>query len=105
VIGTGVVSWIEVQMACTITKCTMLADTTGSIVIDIWRDSYSNYPPDDTDSITASSPPTISSAIKSQDSTLSGWATSISAGDILRFNVDSCTDIRKLVLILTVVAA
>jgi hypothetical protein len=79
--------------AGTINRVTLLADQSGSIVVDIWKDAYANYPPDNADSITSATPPTISGAIKSEDATLSSWTTSFSAGDILRFNVDSCTTI------------
>ncbi|GAI37997.1 unnamed protein product [marine sediment metagenome] len=80
----------------------MEADQTGSIVVDIWKDTYANFPPTDADSITASAPPTISTAQKSQDSTLAGWTTSIAAGDILAFNVDSCTTITRVTISLKV---
>jgi hypothetical protein len=91
-----------IDFACTINAVTLLADQSGSIVIDIWKDTYANFPPVDADSITASAPPTISTATKSQDSTLTGWTTSISAGDILRFNVDSVTSIQRVTLALKV---
>ena len=81
---------------------TALADQTGSIVVDIWKDTYANFPPTDADSITASAPPTISTATKAQDATLTGWTTSIAAGDILRFNVDSVTSIQRVTLSLKV---
>ena len=73
-----------------------LADVSGSAVVDIWKDTYANYPPLNADSITASAVPTISTAVKSQDATLTGWTTSIVAGDILAFNVDSVTTIKQL---------
>lgn len=101
-ITTGVKGYIEVPYACTINRVTMLADTSGSAVVDIWKDTYANYPPTDADTITASAVPTISSATKSQDSTLTGWTTSIAAGDILGFNVDSASTITRLHLILKV---
>lgn len=101
-ISTGIAGWVEVPYNCTITACRMLADQTGSIVVDIWKDSYANYPPTDADSITASAVPTISSAIKDEDTSLAGWTTSISAGDILYFNVDSVTTITKCLITLTV---
>lgn len=101
-ITTGIKLDLVVDFACTILSATLLADQTGSIVIDIWKDSYTNYPPTDADSITASAPPTISTATKSQDATLTGWTTSISAGDTLRFNVDSVTDIERVTLALKV---
>ncbi len=68
-----------------------LADQSGSIVVDIWKDTYANYAPADADSITASAPVTISTATKSQDYTLTGWTKHFSPGDIFRFNVDSVT--------------
>ena len=101
-ITTGEKGHLEIPFACTINRATLLADQSGSIVIDIWKDTYANFPPDNSDSITASAPPTLSTAQKSQDSTLSGWTTSISAGDILAFNVDSCSTITRVTLSLKV---
>jgi len=101
-ITTGQKGHLEVPFACTITQVTILADQSGSIVVDIWEDSYANFPPTDADSITASAPPTLSSAQKAQDSTLTGWTTSISAGDILAFNVDSATTVTRVTISLTV---
>lgn len=95
-IATGVHGDVEVPFACTITQVTGLADQSGSIVVDIWKDAYANYPPTDADSITASAPLTLSTAVKAQDATLTGWTTSISAGDTLRYNVDSVTTIERL---------
>lgn len=79
---------------------TLLADQSGSIVIDIWKDSYANYPPTDADSITASAPPTLSSAVKSQDTTLTGWTKTFAVGDIFRFNVDSAAAVQRVTLAL-----
>lgn len=101
-ITTGQKGHIRVPFACTINRVTMLADQSGSIVVDIWKDTYANFPPADADSITASAPPTISGAQKSEDSTLSGWTTSIAADDILAFNVDSVSTIERVALNLKV---
>lgn len=101
-IAAGSQADLRIQAGRTITSVTLLADTSGSIVIDIWKDTYANYPPTDADSITAAAPPTISSATKSEDTTLTGWTTTITAGDCLRFNVDSCSTITRCVLILKV---
>lgn len=101
-ITTGQKGYIEVPFACTITSARSFADQSGSIVVDCWKDSYANYPPVDADSITASAPITISSTTKSQDSTLTGWTTSVAAGDILGFNVDSVSTITRLTIVLTV---
>ena len=99
---TGIKGGVEVPMKCDIDRVTMLPDQSGSVVVDIWKDSYANYPPTDADSITASAVPTISSATKSQDSTLTGWTKAITAGDILYFNVDSITTITWVLVSLKV---
>lgn len=67
---------------------TLLADVSGSAKIDILKDTYANYI-FTTGSICASALPAISGAVKYEDTTLSGWTTSFSAGDIFRFKVDS----------------
>lgn len=101
-ITTGLKGFLEVPFSCAITRVTMLAKPSGSIVVDIWKDTYSNFPPDNADSITAAAPPTITTAQKSQDSTLTGWTKALAAGAVLAFNVDSCTTIELLALILLV---
>lgn len=100
--GTGSKGYVIVPYAGTITNVTMLADQTGSAVLDIKKSSYSGFP--STTSIVASAPPTISSAQKSQDTTLTGWTTSVSAGDILEFSVTSNSSITRLVVGLKVTA-
>lgn len=101
-ITTGVKGFLEVPFACTIQRVTALADQSGSIVVDIWKDTYANYPPTDADSITASAPVTITTATKAQDATLTGWTTSITAGDVLGFNVDSATTVTRVTIALKV---
>jgi len=102
VITTGVKGDLAIPFACTINEATLLADQSGSIVIDIWKDTYANFPPVVGDSITASAKPTLSTATKSQDATLTGWNKTIAAGDTLRFNVDSITTCQRILLSLKV---
>lgn len=102
VLTTGVKGYLEVPFNCTINRATLLADQSGSVVVDIFKDTYANYPPVVGDKITASAPPTITTATKSQDSTLTGWTTSITAGDVLGFNVNSATTITRVTLALKV---
>lgn len=94
-ITTGVKGDISVPFGCTINSVTLLADKTGSIVVDIWSDTYGNYPPTNSDSITASAKPTITTGIKYQDATLTGWTTAIPANNTLRYNVDSVTSFTR----------
>lgn len=89
VITTGIVgAGICIPFAGTINSVTLLADVSGSIKIDILKDTYTNYI-FTSGSICASALPALSSATKYQDSTLTGWTTSFSANDVFRFKVDS----------------
>ncbi len=105
-ITTGVKGDLEIPFACTIVRATLLADQSGSIVVDIFKCTYAQFDdsthPVSGDKITASAPPTISSATKAQDSTLTGWTTAITAGDILRFNVNSVSTCQRVTLSLKV---
>lgn len=106
VITTGVKGFVSCPFSGTITKARVLSTdasvTSGSIVVDVWKDTYANYPPTNADSITASAPPTISSAVKSEDATLTGWTTSVTSGDVFGFNVDSVTSLTRVVVELTI---
>lgn len=88
--------------AGTIVKWTLLGDASGSIVIDLWKDTYANAPPTVADTITASAKPTLSAAAKNESSTLTGWTTSFAAGDVVRGNVDSTSGLTRATLILEV---
>lgn len=104
-ITTGVKGDVEIPFSWRdIVSARLLADQSGSIVVNIWKDTYANFPPVVGDKITASAPPTISTATKSEDTTLTGWTKTGSAGDILRFNVDSVTTIQRVTLCLVLVA-
>jgi hypothetical protein len=101
-ITTGQKGHLEIPFACTIQRATLLADQAGSIVVNVWKTSYAGFPPAVGNKITAAAPPTISAAQSSQDSTLTGWTTALSAGDILAFNVDSAATITRVTLSLFV---
>lgn len=99
-ITTGIVGDVELDFAATILRWTLLANAAGSIVVNVWKAAYAGFPPTVANKITASAPPTISSANKAQSSTLTGWTTAISPGDTLRFNVDSVATIQRVTLAL-----
>jgi hypothetical protein len=98
---------LEIPFACTITAARLFADQTGSVVIEIAKTTYSAYAPGthpvSGDKITSSTPPTISSAAKAQDTTLTSWTTSVSAGDVIGFSVTSATTITRVTVSLTCV--
>lgn len=99
VVGSKV--YLEVPFGMTITGWTIIADVSGSVVIDVWKDTYANYPPVVGDSIAGTEKPTLSTAIKNQDLSLTTWTTTtIAAGDTLVFNVDSATTVTKVTVVL-----
>lgn len=103
-IADGIKGDLEIPFNCTINSWTLLADQSGSIVIDIWKDTYANFPPTNADAMPgAGKEPTLTTATNSQDTTVTDWDDyTIDAGDILRFNVDSCTTITRVTLSLKV---
>lgn len=101
-ITTGYKSFTTVTFSGEILEYTILADRTGSIVIDVWKDSYGNFPLTTGDSICASSKPTLATGIKNTDSTLTSWTKTFSAGDVFGFNVDSVSGVTNVNLTLKV---
>lgn len=100
-ITTGIKAYVEVPFDCTLTAARLAADQPGSIVVDIWQDTYGAFPPVDADSITAGTPPTLVAVQTSEDTTLSGWTTALVKGDWLAFNVDSATTVTRVTVSLT----
>ncbi len=88
---------------CEITGWELVADQLGSIVIDLWLDSYANYPPTIADTITAAAKPTLAGAIKNRALSVPTWSPSISQGDTLRVSVDSATTVTRVTLALSLI--
>jgi hypothetical protein len=98
VIAAGHKGFTQVLAACTINSWTILADQAGTLQFDVWRHSAATAfdgngvlvaPPLDEDSITGSAPPGVANQQGKTSSTLTGWSTSLAAGDVLAFNVDA----------------
>lgn len=102
VLSTGVKAYVEVPFECEVVGWTLLADASGDIVIDVWKDSYANFPPTNADSIAGTELPTLSTQQKNQDLALTTWSVTIEAGSILAFNIDSCSGIKQVTLSLRV---
>jgi len=104
VIASGVKGDIEIPFPLVVLGWTLLADQSGSIVIDLWKDTYANYPPTVADTVTGTEKPTLASTIKNQDLTLTSWNRVWASGDIVRFNVDSAATILRISLSIRVAA-
>lgn len=107
-IAAALYGYVQLPFPCTITSVELLADRSGSITVDIWRCSYSQFDAGSThpvvgDSITASDTPALSSATKMSDSNLTGWSVKLNKGDILGFNVTGVTSVQRISVILNLV--
>ena len=100
-ITTGEKGFLRIEFACIIQRVTALVDT-GTITVDVWKDTYANFPPTDDDSITGDSPFNIISDQKYENDGLDDWTTLIRAGDILAFNVDSVASATRCTLTMKV---
>ena len=100
-IATGIKGYLEVPFACTVNTWTLLADTTGSVTIDVYSDAYASYGTN-TSMVGAGTKPTISSATKAQSAPASWTTTSIAAGNIIGFNVTSVSAVARVTISLKV---
>lgn len=100
VITTGSKGYKVIQEACTITGWTILGKESGSVVVDIKKSTYAGFPT--TSTITGTEKPTLSSAQKNQDLTLTTWTTSLAEGDILEFVVDSASTCTRFNLFINI---
>lgn len=97
------VVYVRAPEAGTIVKVDILtAGGTGSCVVDIWKDTYANFPPTVGDSICSSAKPTISSGSKYESTSFGSWTTtSVAAGDVIAFKLDSCSTFTLVTCTLT----
>jgi hypothetical protein len=81
----------------------LVIDGTGSITFDLRKDTYANFPPTSGDTIVASAPPSITSTTKGESSTLTGWTTALTTGDVIVPHITAGgTGIKKARLEITV---
>ena len=99
-VPSGQIAVEEVPFDATITGWDLFADRATDAEFDVWVTDYAGYPASSGDSICAAALPTLTGASKNTDSTLTGWTTALSAGDILTFVVGSVTQARRLTLVL-----
>jgi hypothetical protein len=98
---TGVLFDFVVPFDLTITDWVLLADQAGSLVVDLWIDTYANFPPTVTDTVTGSDKPTLSTAAKATSSALTGWTAGWTAGHVVRVNIDSASVLHRATLVLS----
>lgn len=103
-ITTGIKEYRSVPFDGTIKGVVLIADVSGSAVIDVWKSTYAGAPPTIANTITASAYPTLAGDIKYQDSTLTGWTVKVSAGDVFGFNIRSVSTVTRLDMTIRITA-
>jgi hypothetical protein len=98
VIQTGICHNQPVPFPCDIVAGRITANGVGSIVIDIKKSTFANWPT--MSSICAGNPLTISAARKVEDTALSGWTKTLNEGEQLAIDVLSCSGITEATLTL-----
>lgn len=95
-ITTGIKGYIQCPVTGTITKWTLLGDQSGSVEFDVFLDAFGAALP--TTSIVAAAPPALTADVTGTDSTLTGWSTTVTAGDVFGFEVVSAATLERVTL-------
>jgi hypothetical protein len=99
--NTGLLGFIQMPYSCTITSWTIITNSSsGSAQFDIKKSNYATYPT--TTSIVASAPPAVTTSQTATSSTLTGWTTTVTAGDVIEFYLTSVSTATILSLVLDV---
>ena len=87
---------LTIDVTGVIENIRVLSDQTGDIVFEIEKCTFADYP--NFTSITNSARVQLTNSDKYFDDVLNNWTTAITAGDILRFDVISVNNIRRLLI-------
>jgi hypothetical protein len=101
VLSTGVKGPMIVPEWVFVYEWILIADRVSSAVVDIWRAAYpTGYPPTVANSITGSTPPTLTGQLNAQGTTLTGWTPMLNQNDAILYNINSVASAQRLTLIL-----
>lgn len=104
VLSTGTKALPTIMFSGTIVSWVMYADQIGSVQLDIWKETYANYPPTVSNSIVGTDKPKLISQIKNINSNLSLWSNRVvNSGDIFAFNIDSVSTITRLTFVMKII--
>lgn len=92
-IEAGAEAVIRMNFAGTFTGWDIYSAHPGSFVGTVGKATHSDYPT--FTAISGTSKPTLASQNKNQSTTLTGWATSFAAGDVIRIVVDSAATVEQ----------
>lgn len=92
-VSTGSKGFKYIPWDCTITGWNIISDVTGDVVVDVKRSGVS---------LAGTEKPTLSTSSSNSDLSLSTWTTSLLAGDVVEFVVDSASTLTRITLTILV---
>lgn len=98
-LATNLFTWFSCTNAMTITSWQIVGyPDTSSIVVDLRKDTFANFPPTSADTIAGTELPTLLSQNKNSDGTLSTWTTSVNPGDWFEARILNATNVQYCVI-------
>jgi hypothetical protein len=97
VLTTGTKGYIWCPFGGTIAAWYVVADQTGSCVLDVWKVAGPTVPTN-ADTITGSEKPTLTAQQANSDTALATWTTAVAAGDIFGFEIESASTVTRVTL-------
>lgn len=92
----GVIGYITIPYACTITGWSIQANgSSPTCTFDVWKISAGTALPTVANTIMGTKP-ALSTGNVIQSTTMTGWTTTINANDIIGFNLDSCANATRI---------
>ena len=100
-ITTGIKGHVQIPYPMAFKDWGIFANQSGTIVVDVWKDSFSNFPLTVSDTVAGSAKPTLSGNQANRDQVLTNWGSkAVASGDILAFNVDSASNVQRVTVAL-----
>lgn len=100
-IETGIKGDLEVPFTCTIASAKAYFDQDTETTIDLWKDTFANFPPTSADTICSTSAfSTTGASADTLSATLTAWTTAITANDIIRVQVKGNNLAQKATIVL-----
>lgn len=90
----GSIGYAVVPFSGTIDQWTILADASGSCVVDVWK--AAGTIPTNADTIAGTEKPTLAAAQIASDVSLSTWTTAVAAGNVFGFELESVSGCTRI---------
>jgi len=100
VVTTGQKGYIRIPYNAVITEWAIIAKEIGSVQFDVWKRNASK--PISSNSITGTAKPVLNNSDFAASTVLTGWNTSLQAGDVVGWNLDSVTGITWVMIQITI---